>query len=153
MTFDYMLDTNVFNDVLDGRISLTALMGKRLLIIGVQAAELRATQNSQRRTDLLAVLEEVKPARKLASSAAWGVEGAGWGQARWNDGSGDFEEMLHRLEELDRKRKRGKDPLNQLRDILIAETAIKIAATLVSGDRNLRQVVSEFGGRATDHFP
>ena len=59
MTFDYMLDTNVFNDVLDGRISLTALMGNRLLIIGVQAAELRATQNSQRRTDLLAVLEEV----------------------------------------------------------------------------------------------
>src|SRR6266480_1188606 len=41
-------------------------------------------------------------------------------------------------------------PLNQERDILIAETAVKNGATLVSDDRNLRKVVSEFGGRGID---
>jgi predicted nucleic acid-binding protein len=35
-------------------------------------------------------------------------------------------------------------------DVVIAETAIKNSATLVSRDANLRQVVSEFGGRAID---
>jgi predicted nucleic acid-binding protein len=45
------------------------------------------------------------------------------------------------------------DPINksshgQVRDILIAETAIKNAAVLVTADSNLRQVVSEFGGHA-----
>ena len=35
---------------------------------------------------------------------------------------------------------------NQVRDILIAETALKLDATLVSGDVNLRQMLSEFGG-------
>jgi hypothetical protein len=39
---------------------------------------------------------------------------------------------------------------DQWRDILIAETAIKNSATLVSDDCNLCQVVSEFGGCAIE---
>jgi hypothetical protein len=45
------------------------------------------------------------------------------------------------------KKKKPKDARNQLRDVLIAETAIKNRAILVSG--NLRIVMSEFGGEAT----
>ena len=56
--------------------------------------------------------------------------------------------MLARLQQLDPKKEKFK--LNQVRDILIAETAIKKGAILVSGDSNLRQVVSEFGGHAID---
>jgi hypothetical protein len=36
----YMLDTNVFNDAIDGKISPAAFTG-RFLVIGVQADELR----------------------------------------------------------------------------------------------------------------
>jgi predicted nuclease of predicted toxin-antitoxin system len=84
-----------------------------------------------------------------ASNFAFGIEGAGWGQAEWNDGSGNLEKMLNRLRQLDEEAgKKSREPLNQDRDILIAETAIKNHAHLVSGDENLRRVVSEFGGYA-----
>ncbi len=145
----YMLDTTVFNDALDGKISSAVFAGRRVLVTGVQAAELRATKNTTRQAALVAKFEEIKPTLLPASSFAFGIEGAGLDQAEWNDGSGNFEKMLDRLRWLDEQsRKKNRDPLNQERDILIAETAIKNHAALVSGDENLRRVVSEFGGCA-----
>ncbi len=144
----YMLDTNIFNHVLDGKISLASLTDRRLLVIGVQSAELRATPDAARRAALLAAFEEIHPTLLPASSFAFDIEGAGFDQAHWNDGSGNFDRMLARLQQLDPKKEKFK--LNQVRDILIAETAIKKGAILVSGDSNLRQVVSEFGGHAID---
>lgn len=91
--------------------------------------------------------KEIRPTSLPSSSFAFDIEGAGFGQAYWNDGSGNFEKMLARLRELDPS---GKNAANQVRDILIAETAIKSRAILVSGDSNLRQLVSEFGGNAAD---
>jgi predicted nucleic acid-binding protein len=139
----YMLDTNIFNAILDGRARSTSLMGHRLLVTGVQADELRATKKPERRTALLNVYMEIHPVSLPSSSFAFDIEGAGSGQANWNDGSGNFEKMLARLQQLDAK---NKNASNQVRDILIAETAIKHRAILVSGDSNLRQVVSEFEG-------
>lgn len=146
MVQTYMLDTNVFNDVLDRKISSGSFTGRRMLVIGVQAAELRATPETLRREKLLAVFEEINPDTVPASSFAFDVEGAGLDQAHWNDRSGNFQKMLDRLQQLDGRTR----PLNQLRDILIAETAIKNRATLVSRDPELRQVVEEFGGSAID---
>lgn len=144
-----MVDTNVFNHALDGKIPTNAFAGRRLLVTGIQAAELGATQNPPgRREALLAALAQVMPAQAPASSFALDVDGAGWDQAYWSDGSGNFEKMLERLRQLDKAGKKKPKPLNKVRDILIAETAIKNHATLVSGDSNLRRVVSEFGGRA-----
>ena len=57
---DYMLDTNVFNDALDGKISMAAFASRRLLVTGIQAAELRATKNSTRQRALLVTFEKVK---------------------------------------------------------------------------------------------
>jgi predicted nucleic acid-binding protein len=149
----YMLDTNVFNDVLDGKISPMALTGHRLLVIGVQLAELNATRNSARRADLRAVFEEISPSNERAASFAWGIEGAGWDEAYWNDGSGNFQRIFARLAELDFQKKKDRGDLNKMRDILIAETAIKNHAVLVTRDCNLRRVVSEFGGRAIERLP
>ncbi len=145
----YMLDTNVFNGVLDGKALPASFANVRriLLVTGIQADELRATGKPERRAALLAVYEEIRPTSLPASSFAFDIEGAGFDQAYWNDGSGNFEKMLARLRQLDPK---NKSTPNQVRDILIAETAIKNGATLVSGDSNLRQVVSEFGGNAID---
>lgn len=143
----YILDTTVFNAVLDGKALLTSLKGRRLLVTGIQANELRATGKAERRAALLATYEEIGPASVPASSFAFDIEGAGFDQAYWNDGSGNFEKMLARLRQLDTK---NKSVANQVRDILIGETAIKNGATLVSGDSHLRQVVSEFGGNAID---
>ena len=131
----YMLDTNVFDRVLDGKISLSSFGGRRLLATGIQRDELSKAKEP-RRTALLATFEAINPEVALASSFAFDIEGAGFNQAYWNDGSGNFEKMRKRLQELDPKAKKF---LNQERDILIAETAIKNEATLVSDDRNLRK--------------
>ena len=50
------------------------------------------------------------------STFAFDVEGAGFDEACFNDGSGNFESMLRRLKQV--------DALNQVRDVLIAETAV-----------------------------
>lgn len=142
MTF--MLDTNIFNAVLDGSMSIAPC--HRLLTTGVQAGELKATKDAARREALLRTFIDIDTSTIPASSMAFGVEGAGWGEAYWNDGSGNFQKMLGRLNELEPK----KDKLNPVRDIIIAETAIKNGATLVTNDRSLRQVVLEFGGNAID---
>lgn len=142
-----MLDTSIFNAVLEGKVSLAPLAGSRLLVTHIQESELRATRNDQRRAELLALYHRIQPVPLVASSFAFDIEGAGFDHAEWNDGTGNFERMLARLQELEGKRK---DIRNQLRDILIAETAIKNGAILVTRDANLRQVVSEFGGRTVD---
>lgn len=147
MSETYMLDTNVFNAVLDGRVFLASSLGHILLVTGIQRDELGATAKPGRRAALLAVYKEIRPTSLPASSFAFDIEGAGFDQAHWNDGSGNFERMVARLRQLDHK---SKSASNQMRDILIAETAIKNGATLVSGDSNLRQVVTEFGGNAID---
>ena len=146
----YMLDTNVFNDLLGGKVPLTSLRGRRLLVIGVQGHELRATRDTSRRAALLAVFEDIRPTLTLASSFCFGIEGAGFDEANWNDGSGKFDEMLALLQHLDNHKRKKKERLNQIRDILIAEAAIKNGATLISSDINLRKVVFEFGGSATN---
>ena len=135
--------------MVDGKISAAAFAGRRVFVIGIQAAELQATRTPERRAALLAAFEKINPATVPASSFLLGIEGAGLGQAEWNDGSGIFEKMLNRLQALDRNNATG-SLHNQLRDISIAETAFKKGATVVSDDINLRKVMSEFGGRAID---
>jgi predicted nucleic acid-binding protein len=151
----YMLDTNVFNKVVKDNNPLAAFAGRRLLVIGVQMAELAATKCAPRREALLAIAKEIKPTTLRASSFAFGIEGAGFDEACWNDGSGTFQKMLDRLRQLDTKTKKNRkkksdedEDLNPDRDILIGETAIKNQAILVTNDNNLRQVVSEFMGKA-----
>jgi hypothetical protein len=61
LTNSYMLDTTLFNDVLDGKVLVTPSASQRLLVTGIQASELRATKNGIRRADLLATFEEVNP--------------------------------------------------------------------------------------------
>jgi len=53
--------------------------------------------------------------------------------------------MLSRLQALDNSKGRNK---NQTTDVLIAETALKNDAVLITGDVNLRTMFHEFGGRA-----
>jgi hypothetical protein len=151
-TPSYMLDTVAFNRFLDSELNPASFRGRRLLATGVQLGELGATTNAERRARLLAVFEAVDPLMEAAASFTFGIEGAGWGQAYWNDGTGNFDRMLRRLRELDSAKKtRVKDPRkNQICDVLIAETAVKTGAILVTDDRNLLAVVTEFGGEAVE---
>jgi hypothetical protein len=101
----YMLDTNVFNDVLDGSLAPAKFAGYAMFVTGIQADELNATTKpAGRREALCATFERIPSTPLLASSFACDIEGAGFGQAYWNDGSGRFEQMLSRLQALDKSR-------------------------------------------------
>ncbi len=139
-----MLDTTEFNRFLDHGGAIPSRGNKRLLVTGIQKSQLLATANPARRAQLLDVFEAIAPSKVLASSFTFDVEGAGFDQAHWNDGSGRFEAMLNLLQNLDRKKK---DRRGQVKDVLIAETAIKYGAALVSGDKALCKVMETFGGR------
>jgi predicted nucleic acid-binding protein len=143
----YMLDTNAFDRLLDGQVSFDTIRGLHLVATHVQLDELRAAEKKQpeRAAKLLSTFEEIDPTMDSTASAFWDV--SNWDQSSWEDGVAD--RMLARLRQLDADaRKKHRDPKNQIRDVLVGHTAIKINATLISCDPQLRQLVSEFGGRA-----
>jgi len=139
-----MLDTTEFNAVAKGQVSVSAYAGRRLFATHAQLDELDNTASEQLRAQLRAAFEEIAAENLPTESAVWDVSKSD--QAKWPAEDGIFERMLARLQELDR---RTRQP-NQILDILLAETAIKNELTLVSGDRNLRCVTKEFGGRAIE---
>ncbi len=144
----FMLDTNIFNNLLDERFALTSLGECRLLVTGIQRDELGSTPNEIRRAALLQLFDTINPAVVITSSFAFGIEGAGWDQASWNDDIGMVARLRARLQELDGRKLRRKHVLNQERDVLIAETTIKTGAVLVSSDSSLCRLVEELGGKA-----
>lgn len=145
----YMLDTNCFDRILDGEVSLHLPAGTTLICTGVQRDELDRCPDPARREKLLKTFETLSPEIKLASSFCFDIEGAGWGQAYWGDNTGRFDRMLERLKEEDRKKKKKyRDPRNPIRDIVNAETALNGKMFLVTADDNLRKIMLEFGGTA-----
>ncbi len=149
MPMRYMLDTNCFNRILDGQIRLCIPDGVTLICTGVQKDELGRCKRPERSEALLNVFEQIDPSIELAASFCFDIEGAGFGQAHWNDGSGRFSRMLARLQDLDlQTKKKPKDPRNQIRDIVNAETALKGGLIFVTTDENLEKVFIEFGGSA-----
>ncbi len=139
----YMLDTNVFNDLLKQLVRLEDVLpsGARFVVTHVQRDELDATPDAQLRECLLARIEQVAPEKKLTTSAVWGA--SRWDEARWPAVPGRFEAMLAAL---DARRKKA----NNANDILIAETALHFGHILMTADNNLLTVFQEFGGSAVN---
>jgi predicted nucleic acid-binding protein len=147
-----MLDTNVFNRLLDGDVSIDAFRGLQLAATHIQEDELRATKNPARRAELLNMFKKIDPIMVRSASAVWDV--SKWDQSSYSADDGVVEKMLARLRELDATaRKKHRDPKNATRDVLIGHTAIRINAELISDDPQLRRLISEYGGRARPVHP
>lgn len=145
----YMLDTNIFNRVLDGDIPVEDFQDLHVFATHVQLDELNATKDTARAAALLNVFKRIEPEVVVTSSAAWDV--SKWDQASWSAEDSLSQKILGRLRELDAETgKTHRDPNNAVRDALIAETVIRNRVILISEDRNLRRVVEEFGGHAVE---
>lgn len=163
----YVLDTNVFNHVLDETIDIAMLKGKRLLATHVQRDEISNTNDQTRREKLMAVFElltteqSAKPSAvagilvadgEVASgtglvpteSAAWDV--SRWDEARWGANDDIFKKMLGELNKLNNRK--GNNP----QDILIAETALRNNWILVTSDADLFAVITKYGGACSNAF-
>src|SRR5437764_3575657 len=141
----YMLDTNVFNKVLDEQISIDAFRGLRLVATHVQLDELLATKNSARAAELRRTFEKINPTMDNTASAFWDV--SKWDKSNWSAEDGVEQRMMERLTQVDAAEgKKHRDPRNRIGDVLIGHTAINTKARLISNDPQLRRLVSDFGG-------
>ena len=163
----YMLDTNVFNHVLDGKINVDTLVGKDLVATHVQRDELSKTNDEARRAALLNVFNELTPEQAVTSSAVAGISVAGgaaasgggivptesavwdvsrWEQAKWGKRDNIFAGMRAELDALNKRKG------NNAHDILIAETAVRNGWVLVTSDTDLFAVVTRYGGACANVF-
>jgi len=144
----YLLDTVVFNRLIDDKLPPEFFKGSRLYITHIQRDELLRTPNVERRERLLKAVNVLNPNQVPTSSFLLGVSQLD--AAILNDDGSIYDGMISRIRRLDSHD--GKNPKfpNPEADALIAETAIKNGLTLVTLDQNLATVTMEFGGQVAD---
>ena len=155
-----MLDTNVFNDVLDGKVDIAFVMGKRVVATHIQYDEIGKTRNDDRRAALLKIFEVISAHQSPTSSSVAGISVAGaacassgsvvptesavfgvsrWGASNWVGNSDVFSEMRNELNLLNNNKR------NNTEDVLIAETVLKNKWVLVTSDKDLTLVAQNHG--------
>lgn len=140
MVAGFMLDTTVFNDVLDARLDPSALRTRgRLYVTHVQHDELKRTRDPARRAQLLDTFAVVAAERVVTESAAWNV--SSWNESSWSRDD-LFDQMKAALDALNGSKQ------NNVRDVLIADTALRNDYVLVTDDGDLTTVVRSFDGRS-----
>jgi hypothetical protein len=145
----FMLDTNIFDKVAKDttRMLLSSLRGRNLFATHIQWEELNQTSDSGRRKELLVTFKDIDAQDIPTENAVYDL--SVWDRSKYSPDDGVYEAMLKRLRRLDEDAdKSPRNPKNQQRDILIAQTSIRRGLLLVSNDRNLRIVTAEFGGTA-----
>lgn len=141
----YLLDTNVFNAILVGRLQLPLGVGP-LWATHIQRDELCNTRDLDRRRLLLETFDQVAPLPTATTSAVWGL--SNWGESSWTGLSGQFQRMAIAVRTADDRARKSKNPDNQTQDALLGQTAVALGLTLVSNDPRLCGVVLAEGGRA-----
>ena len=142
----YMLDTNLFNGLVDDKVSLNKFQGKKLMATHVQRDELNATSERTRRANLLSMFEFISADSIPTNTSVW--DDTVWDGGKWSEQDKLYEKMLAELKKLDKAAGKRPTAINQSRDVRIAETAIKNNLTLVTDDKNLRTVTAKFNGNA-----
>ncbi|MDH5764277.1 MAG: hypothetical protein OEZ51_15010 [Nitrospinota bacterium] len=129
-----MVDTNIFNRILDDSLNLNMFKSPNKIFFAthIQKDEIVNTPNINRRNDLLSIFNEIS---KLVST-----ESGLYGISRYGTGRYSSDGLVKKIRmELDKKDKRKNNP----KDALIADTAIKNNYILVTEDGPLYYVVTE----------
>lgn len=108
------------------------------LIFSAMSCKLLGERSEERNSCL--PFHEIPKQSVPTESAVWGV--SKWGECKWTAEDNLCEPIRARLEEL-KPRDRG-----NIKDALIAETAIKNNYILVTKDPRLRDATNQFGGQA-----
>jgi predicted nucleic acid-binding protein len=138
-----MLDTNVFNEVVKGGLSIDLFVRHEVFGTHVQLDEIARTKDEVLRAKLASAFTAIVDTKVVTSSMVWDV--SRWDESSWSDGK-KFNQMHQRLIELDGNKWINVKTPNQISDVLIAETAINNDLILVTCDKNLTQLVGELGG-------
>jgi len=135
----YMLDTNVFNRVVEGRFSIDDLpQDGEYFFTHAQMDEINNTPDKykEKRGDLLQVFTEINPHKVPTESMVFGY-------SRFNEGKlGDSPVYQKILDFLDDKKKKD----SNIFDALIGETSVVNKMTLITGDKDLAEIVTSLRG-------
>lgn len=132
-----ILDTNVFNQMMDDDVAIAHLLpGVELIATHIQWDELSATKNDERRCELQDYYREVLDEQVATEAAAYGV--SRYGQSKYSDGE-SYNEIKNRLDQLNNSKP------NNVQDALIADTARIRGFVLVTHDQDLKTVAEEMG--------
>lgn len=129
-----MLDTNVFNYLLDGYIEMTALpKDVEFVATHVQHDELNAAPDSARRSKLLETFHHIAAVTMPTGSGVWDI--TRWDDEKWGDGV-IYKELLAMLE-MHKTRK------SNVRDALMAEAALINKWLFVTADEMLADAITK----------
>jgi predicted nucleic acid-binding protein len=138
LTTGFMLDTNIFNKVLDGQVCIDVFCKSSIYITHVQHDELKATNNVLRRKQLLEIFHLIEKKKIPTESAIFDV--SHFDEAKFSDGI-LYEQIKKELDAVKKKP-------NNIQDALIAETSIEKSLILITTDRTLQEIVCRLDGKA-----
>jgi hypothetical protein len=141
-----ILDTNIFNSVLDGTCKPDLFLKHEVFVTHIQKDELQATPDPHRRADLLATFANISSVSVPTKTAVW--DDTPWDGSEWSAEGGLYERILARITSLDSTAGKRKALINQSRDARIAEVAVANRIILVTNDRSLATATTEHGGQA-----
>jgi len=141
----YVVDTNIFNRIADGRFSRAQLPpDAELIATHIQVDEINQTADSERRAVLFLTFAQHQPAIVPTESALWDV--SRWEQAKWGEGT-------HKAAVRTALAARNGGKPNNIKDALIAEVAVVNGYGLVTADRDLAEVVKQFSSEVIHVAP
>lgn len=136
----YLLDTNIFNQLVDETISFAELpKDGPLLATYLQIQEIGNTKRHERREELLSKFQEINPQTVPVETSLWGV--TPWGEGKYGGHSALYKELLVELDGKNNAKK------NNYADVLIAEVTIVNGYTLITADQDLADLVEGRGGK------
>lgn len=131
-----MVDTCIFNWLVDGKISIDELPKDcRFVITHIQNDEILKTKDAERKERLLGIMQKISD--ELVCTETFITNVSRLNQAKL--GKGSYTKLKV---ELDAQKKKA----NNIQDILIAETAFENSYLLLTSDRDLAAVMQRNGG-------
>ena len=137
----YVLDTNIFNRVVEGILAVTDLPSDGVFCASeVQINEIGKTTDPVKRTQLEDTFQKIGPRISVRKTTPWDYDG--WGTGEWSQEGKYFNKILSKLQSVHKKDKFESD----VRDALIGEISITENCILISTDKDLVAAVKEIDG-------
>lgn len=136
----YMFDTNIFNHIIDNKISIDFSKGRNeYFVTHIQEDEIKNTPSDKRRNELLNIFHSIKQTETLTESSVYGISKYGGGKY----GGG---EIFHKIrDELNKDKPRRVE--SNTRDALIAEVCLINNFILVTDEEKLSNIVKRMQGK------
>lgn len=136
----YMLDTNIFNRLVEGRLAIRDLPSDdEFFATSIQIQELNQTKDDIHREALNARFSELGPTLDQIKTTLWDF--SGWGEGGWSAVGEYFEKIRSELDSLNKKKK------SNTADALIGEVSLSNHHMLITTDKDLATVVEKMGGK------